>query len=100
MFQHRAKRHDHYHHLSNIARSLYEMTQKQSQIEQQTQKRRGTGLTVYNPEKAYQGYTLFTTLSGDGTVYLIDMQGEVVHQWKLPYPPYYSYLLENGNLFY
>lgn len=76
------------------------MTQQQTRIEQQTQKRRGTGLTAYDPEKAYNGYTLFTTLSGDGTVYLIDLHGEVVHQWKLPYPPYYGYLLENGNLFY
>ena len=60
------------------------MTKKQTHIEQQTQKRRGTGLIAYDPEKAYHGYTLFTTLSGDGTVYLVDLEGEVVHQGKLP----------------
>ncbi|MDX5629541.1 MULTISPECIES: aryl-sulfate sulfotransferase [unclassified Brenneria] len=68
--------------------------------EQQTQIRRGTGLTALNADKAYPGYTLFTTLSGDGIVYLIDLSGQVVHQWKLPYSPYYAELLPNGNLYF
>ncbi len=76
------------------------MGQAKTAIDQQTQKRRETGLIAYDPTSVYNGYTLFTTLSGDGTVYLIDLQGKVVHQWQLPYPPYYGYLLENGNLFY
>lgn len=76
------------------------MTNIQDHIEQQTQIRRGTGLIAYNPEKTSDGYTLFTTLSGDGTVYLIDMEGKVSHQWNLPYPPYYAYFLENGNLYF
>jgi hypothetical protein len=38
---------------------------------------------------------------GDGTVYLIDMRGEVVHTWKMPYRPgLYGYLLDDGHLFY
>lgn len=77
------------------------MARKQKQIEPQTQKRRGTGVTAYDPDHAYNGYTLFTPIAGNGEVYLIDMNGRVVHQWKLPYPPgHYGYLLENENLFY
>lgn len=68
--------------------------------EQQTQKRRSTGLTLLNPDKASPGYTLFTTLSGDGTVYLIDLKGTVVHEWEIPYSPYYAELLPNGNLYF
>ncbi len=38
---------------------------------------------------------------GDGTVYLIDMQGRVVHTWKMPYRPgLYGHLLDNGHLLY
>jgi len=34
-------------------------------------------------------------------VYLIDIQGNVMHSWKMPYPPgNYGYLTENGTLFY
>jgi len=34
-------------------------------------------------------------------VCLIDMQGNVVHTWKMPYPPgLYGYLTEKGTLFY
>jgi len=34
-------------------------------------------------------------------VYLIDLQGEVVHTWNMPYPPGLSgYLTERGTLFY
>jgi Arylsulfotransferase (ASST) len=70
-------------------------------VDQQTIRRRGTGLTAYDPALAYDGYTLFAPMFGDGTVYLIDMQGKPVHTWKLPHPPgLYGYLLDNGNLFY
>jgi hypothetical protein len=71
-------------------------------IDQVTLRRtRKLGLTAHDPSKAYQGYTLYAPMYGDGTVYLIDMQGNEVHTWKLPYPPGdYGYLLPNGNLFY
>ena len=40
-------------------------------------------------------------MTGDGTVYLIDLHGEIVHTWKLPYRPgMYGYLTERGTLFY
>ena len=60
---------------------------------------RQTGVTHHEPERAYAGYTLFTTLGGD-TTYLIDMAGALVHTWRAPAPlrPYYGYLLESGNL--
>ena len=71
-------------------------------IEQQTRLRIArTGLTACDPSKACPGYTLYAPLSGDGDVFLLDINGEVAHQWRLPYPPgLYGYLLPNGNLFY
>jgi hypothetical protein len=46
--------------------------------------------------------TLFSPLpSTNKTVYLIDMQGNVVHTWQMPYPPGQSgYLTDRGTLFY
>ncbi|MBD0262937.1 MAG: aryl-sulfate sulfotransferase [Tolypothrix sp. Co-bin9] len=77
------------------------MTLATTFVEQNTIRRRGTGLKAYNPEKAFSGYTLFTPLTGKGEVYLINLDGKVVHEWQLPYPPgLYGYLLPNGNLFY
>jgi len=58
------------------------------------------GLIYYDPTKVYNGYTLFTPLGSKETV-LVDMQGEIIHRWKMPYPPaLYGVLLENGNLLY
>jgi hypothetical protein len=37
-----------------------------------------TGLTVYKPDKCWEGYTLF---HADGNVYLVDMSGEIRHVW-------------------
>jgi len=59
------------------------------------------GLTHYDRNKAYEGYTLFTPIFGKGDVWLIDMQGKFVHHWRMPYSPGpYGKLLENGNLLY
>lgn len=70
-------------------------------VDQQRVRRAHTGLTAHDPARAFQGYTLYTPMLGNGTVYLLDMQGEVVHTWKLPYRPgLYGYLLDNGHLFY
>lgn len=42
------------------------------------------GVTIHDPSRAEHGYTLYT--SGDGTyASLIDMQGEEVHRWSLPF---------------
>lgn len=50
-----------------------------------------TELLFHNNEKAYNGYTLF---SSRGT-WLIDMEGRVVHRWKIGTNPR---LLDNGHL--
>ena len=57
-------------------------------MEPNTIKRRGTGLRAYDPDRAYRGFTLFAPSSiTNRTVYLIDMEGNVVHTWEMPYPP-------------
>ena len=76
------------------------MTHK-STVDQNTIRRRGAGLRALDRERAFPGYTLFAPITGSGQVYLIDLDGNVAHQWNLPYPPgSYGYLLPNGNLFY
>lgn len=56
------------------------------------------GLTIADEAKATPGYTLYTP-TGLTTTYLLNMRGEVVHEWDLPKPPgNYTYLLPNGNL--
>ena len=71
-------------------------------VEPSTIKRRGTGLRGHDPERAFAGFTLFSPLpTTNKTVYLIDMAGNVVHTWNMPYPPGQSgYLTERGTLFY
>ena len=71
-------------------------------VDQQTRRRVGrTGLTALDPDKACPGYVLYTPMASMGDVYLIDMEGNVAHQWRMPYAPgLYGYLLPNGNLFY
>ncbi len=68
---------------------------------QQTQKRvNKLGLTYLDEEKACPGYIVFSPSRSNKTL-LIDLQGNVVHQWELEYlPGLYGYLLPNGNLFY
>ena len=61
-------------------------------------KRLGVGVEVYNQEKAYKGYTLYSPMY-DGNAWLIDMEGRVVHNWKMKNPPgVYGKLISNGNL--
>jgi hypothetical protein len=51
-----------------------------------------------NDAKAYQGYTLVNPMKST-KVYLIDMDGRVVHNWETDCTPAVSaYLLDNGNL--
>jgi hypothetical protein len=70
-------------------------------VEQCKLKRAGVGLRAYDAERAWPGYTLFAPQTAGNTVYLIDMQGTVVHTWETPYPPgLYGYLTERGTLFY
>lgn len=70
-------------------------------VEQTRLKRAGTGLRALDRERAYAGYTLFALYqSVTTTVYLIDLDGTVVHTWQMPYPAQYGRLTERGTLFY
>lgn len=58
---------------------------------------RKTGLT-YRDSRSFGGYTIITPIGGD-SVYLLDIDGRIVHQWKvLSFQPGYGYLLPGGNL--
>ena len=66
-----------------------------------------TGVTHWDHEKAFAGYTLFTHLPhadapeanvAPGQVDLLDMNGHPVHSWKTPYPVWYPRLQPDGNL--
>ena len=42
------------------------------------------GVTKHNPEKSFNGYTLYSTVY-EQKAYLIDMKGKVVHSWAKPF---------------
>jgi hypothetical protein len=70
-------------------------------IDQNPIRRRGTGVRAFDRSLACPGFTLFAPMNGNGTVYLIDLNGKVLHEWHMPYPPgLYGYLTEGGTLFY
>jgi len=48
-------------------------------IEQLKAKRAGVGLRAWDRDLAFPGFTLFAPQSGGGKVYLIDLEGSVVH---------------------
>jgi hypothetical protein len=58
-----------------------------------------TGVLLYDEQNSYGGYTLFSPMIGSKSVYLIDVEGNIVHKWDTEYGPgAYAMLLENGNL--
>lgn len=58
------------------------------------------GVTYYDASKAFNGYTLFG-IYAHTDVWLIDMEGYIVHRWKLPHGlGLYGILLSNSNLLY
>jgi hypothetical protein len=70
-------------------------------VEQVKTKRSGIGLRAVDRKLACPGFTLFAPQSGGGKIYLIDIDGNLVHTWQMPYPPgNYGYLTERGTLFY
>ncbi|HAJ05622.1 MAG TPA: aryl sulfotransferase [Chloroflexi bacterium] len=76
-------------------------TTESHKLDQVTQRRRGCGLIGYNEKQSAGGYTLFAPATSNGKVFLIDMQGHVVHTWQMPYPPgRHAVILQNGNLGY
>ena len=59
---------------------------------------RPPGLTTHNGAYSFKGYTLLTPIGGD-SVYLIDMQGQVVHRWRFAeVRPEYAYFTDQGRL--
>ena len=71
-------------------------------VDQVRVRRAGVGLRAYDPSKTFNGFTLFAPFGAEArTVYLIDMQGHVVHTWEMPYAPgMYGFLTPRGTLFY
>lgn len=41
----------------------------------------GSGVTIHDPERAYDGYNFYTS-AHDEAAFLIDMQGRVLHEWQ------------------
>ena len=68
----------------------------------QTRKRiTKSGITLNDASKRYDCVVLFAPMFGSGEVYAINTDGNIVHEWKLPWSPgLYGYLLPNGNLLY
>ena len=66
-----------------------------------TIERRKLGVTCYNEEKSAGGFTLFAPQTGNGRVVLINMHGDVEHEWNLPVRPGRdAVILNHGNLGY
>ena len=56
-------------------------------IDQQTRRRTTRlGVTALDEDRACPGYVLFTPSFGSGEPRLIDLHGNVVHRWQMPYP--------------
>lgn len=66
-----------------------------------------SGVAHYDKEKAFAGYTIFVPIPGragtkrnevQGEVQLLDMKGNRVHTWKMPYPAHQARLFPDGNI--
>ena len=55
-------------------------------------------IIVYEPEKCYNGYTLFSNYRST-TFYLMNMEGQIIHTW-ITRPAKIGELLPNGHLIY
>ena len=76
-------------------------TVARSEVDQVTARRRGVGLIAVDEARSAGGYTLFAPLTAGGNVYLIDIHGDEVHRWKMPFRPGRdAVILPNGNLGY
>jgi Arylsulfotransferase (ASST) len=68
-------------------------------LDQVTLRRRGAGLIGHDAARSAGGYTLIAPQTAGGAVYLIDMDGKIVHQWQMPMRPgRHAVLLANGNM--
>src|SRR5450759_3566931 len=86
---------------SRAAAQSQDPAKPRTAIDQNTIRRRGVGLRALDTARTAAGLTLFAPMTGDGTVYLIDLNGKIVHAWRMPFPPgAYGYLTERSTLFY
>src|SRR5258708_31891152 len=70
-----------------------------SPVDQVPQRRRGVGLIAHDPALSAGGYSLIAPQTADGHVYLVDIEGRVAHEWKLPVRAgRHAVILPNGNL--
>ena len=60
-------------------------------------KTRTLGLTYHDPAKAFPGYTLFASVRARHAT-LINMGGQIVHQWHDEEGIQHPVLMEDGNL--
>ncbi|HLG71606.1 MAG TPA: aryl-sulfate sulfotransferase [Chloroflexota bacterium] len=67
-------------------------------MEQLKAKRAGIGLRGRNRDQAFDGYTLFAPNGDEGLVVLIDMEGQVAHEWRLPSKAWCPYLTPDRTL--
>ena len=66
-----------------------------------TIERRNLGVTYYDEYLSAGGFTVFAPLTGNGRVVLINMHGDVEHEWNLPIRPGRdAVILNHGNLGY
>ncbi len=68
-------------------------------MDQNTLRRRGTGLIGVDDDQTFGGYTLYAPLTSPGIVHLVDIEGREVHRWELPYRPgRHARILPGGTL--
>jgi len=59
-----------------------------------------TGVTIYNKTEAYDGYTSFasTDIEGSSIVYIIDMKGNILHEWHINGSTINNLVFKNGHI--
>ncbi len=84
--------------LASVLITGISMFTSSSHVDSESEERRG-GVTIYKPERCYRGYTLYSSRQTE-VANLVDMEGNVVHQWAYPqgYTWHYAELLNNGHL--
>jgi outer membrane protein assembly factor BamB len=55
------------------------------------------GVTRYNEEQSFNGFTLYSSAHGESVINLVDMSGAVVHQWELPLEQLFAVNPERGS---
>ncbi len=83
----------HFLYQANLAgHSLFKQKTKYSKFRTDLWEKARTkekGVVVYDPGKAYNGYTLYSSADRQ-SVYLIDMHGHVVHKWHMDYSSFWD----------